>query len=117
MSDPQPRRPRHLLDPDNPRPQRPAQQQGMSITQVQKWVMSVLAFVTIEHLAGGIAVVAILTDPRHVGDRVVLNVLAAVTGVLAVALARAIHAKPVLSPWLLVGLLPGLVGAWLSFAR
>lgn len=110
------RRQRHLIDFDNPQA-RPASGSDMSLTQVQRWVMSVLAFVTIEHLAGGIAVVAIFTDPKHVGARVVLNVLAAVTGVLAVALARAIHAKPVLSPWLLVGLLPGIVGAWLSFGR
>ena len=41
--------------------------------------------------------------------------MAAVTGVMAVVLARAIHSKPLLSPWLLVGLLPGLVGAWFSF--
>ena len=85
------------------------------MTQVQRWVMSVLAFVTVEHLAGGIAVAAIYTDEQHVGARIGLNVMAAVTGVVAVALARAIHAKPLLSPWLLVGLLPGLVGAWLSF--
>ena len=116
MADDVRRRQRHLIDFDNP-PRRPATSSDMSLTQVQRWVMSVLAFVTIEHLAGGIAVAAIFTDPRHVAARVVLNVMAAVTGVVAVALARLIHAKPLLSPWLLVGLLPGIVGAWLSFGR
>jgi hypothetical protein len=110
------RRQRHLIDFDNPRP-RPAPSSGMSLTQVQRWVMSVLAFVTIEHLAAGIAVAAIFTDERHVTARVGLNVMAAVTGVLAVGLFRAIHAKPMLSPWLLVGLLPGLVGAWFTFGH
>ena len=116
MPDPPRRRQRHLIDFDNPAP-RPTASSGMSLTQVQRWVMSTLAFVTVAHLAGGIAVAAIFTDARYVGARIGLNVMAAVTGVLAVVLARAIHAKPPLSPWLLVGLLPGLVGAWFCFGR
>ena len=115
MAEPVRRKPRHLTDFDNPRP---APTSGsMSLSQVQKWVLSALAFVTIEHLAGGIALVAIFTDERHVAARVGLNVIAAVTGVLAVVLVRVIHAKSVLSAWLLVGLLPGLVGAWFCFVR
>ena len=113
-----PRRQRHLLDLDNPRP-RPAPRrtgkESMSLSQVQKWVMSALAFVTIEHLAAGIAIAAIFTSERFVGVRIGLNVMAAVTGVLAVAAARLIHAKSPLSPWLVVGIVPGLVGAWFSF--
>lgn len=115
MEDAPRRRQRHLLDLDNPRPRPTAKSQEMSLTQVQRWVMSVLAFVTIEHLAGGIAVAAVFTDERFVGARIGLNVLAAVTGVLAVVLVRVIHAKSVLTPWLLVGLVPGIVGAWLCF--
>jgi hypothetical protein len=113
VPEPQRRRQRHLIDFDNP----PPPHTETSLTQVQRWVVSVLAFVTVEHLAGGIAVTAIFTDEQHVGARVGLNVMAAVTGVAAVVLARAIHGKPLLSPWLLVGLLPGLVGAWLTFGR
>jgi hypothetical protein len=109
------RKQRHLIDFDNPRPAPSKAASEKSLTQVQRWVASALAFVTVEHLAGGIAVTAIFTDERHVGARVGLNVMAAVTGILAVVLARAIHSKPPLSPWLLVGLLPGLVGAWFTF--
>lgn len=115
MAEPQRRKQRHLIDFDNPRPVQSKAASEKSLTQVQRWVASALAFVTIEHLAGGIAVTAIFTDERHVGARIGLNVMAAVTGILAVAAARAIHSKPLLSPWLLVGLLPGLVGAWFSF--
>jgi branched-subunit amino acid transport protein len=109
------RKQRHLIDFDNPRPVQTKAASEKSLTQVQRWVASALAFVTVEHLAGGIAVSAIFTDERHVGARIGLNVMAAITGILAVVLARAIHLKPALSPWLLVGLLPGLIGAYFTF--
>jgi hypothetical protein len=115
VAEPVRRKPRHLIDFDNPRPA--PTRGGMSLSEVQKWVMSVLAFVTIEHLAGGIVLAAVFTDERHAAARVGLNVMASVTGVLAVLLVRVIHGKPLLSPWLLVGLLPGLVGAWFCFGR
>lgn len=110
------RRQRHLIDFDNPPPRpAPGAKQGMSMNQVQRWVSSALAFVTLEHLAGGIVVAAVFTDDRFLAARVALNVLAAVTGIGAVVLARVIHSKPLVSSWLLVGLIPGLIGAWLCF--
>ena len=115
MPEPQRRKQRHLIDFDNPRPVQSKAASEKSLTQVQRWVASALAFVTVEHLAGGIAVAAIFTDESHRGARIGLNVMAAITGILAVVLARAIHSKPLLSAWLLVGLLPGLVGAYFSF--
>ena len=52
MSDPKPAaRRRHLMDPDNPRP---APSGSMSLSQVQKWVMSVLVVTTILHLVVGL---------------------------------------------------------------
>lgn len=85
----------------------------MSLTRVQQWILSVLAFTVIEHFAAGLAVAAIFADKQDA--RVGLNVLAGVTGVVAVAAFRALQAKSLLSPWLLVGPLPGVVGAWLTF--
>jgi len=85
----------------------------MSITQVQQWVLSVLAFTVIEHFAAGLAVAAIFADAQDA--RVGLNVLAGVTGVMAVLAFRALRAKKLLSAWLLLGPLPGVVGAWLTF--
>lgn len=77
--------------------------------------MSVLLATTLLHFSAGIAVAAVLIDDDRVDARIVLNLLAAVTGVLAVAAARAIHGKKLVSPWLLVGVLPGVVGAFLTF--
>ena len=55
MPDPAPRpRQRHLLDLDNPRPQRSAAEREKSLSRVQRWVMSVLAVTTILHLAAGV---------------------------------------------------------------
>lgn len=107
------RRARHLLDPDDLRP-RPSSG-GMSIGQVQKWVMSVLAVSTIMHLGIGVAVAAYLTDESRLDARIGLNVIAGVIGVTAVCVGRFIHGHGALSWWLLLGPLPGLVGAWFTF--
>jgi hypothetical protein len=85
----------------------------MSLTKVQQWILSVLAFTVIEHFAAGLAVAAVFSDKQDA--RVGLNVLAGVTGVVAVAAFRALHAWPVLSAWLLLGPLPGVVGWYLTF--
>ena len=79
------------------------------------WVASVLVVTTLEHLAGGVVVIAVFTDDARLDARIGLNVIAAVIGCLAVAVARLIHHRNPLSWWLLPGLLPGLVGAWLTF--
>ncbi|HEX5861237.1 MAG TPA: hypothetical protein VFY58_05305 [Nocardioides sp.] len=112
----EPRRRRHLLDPAD---LRGSHQRSIgspaALTNVQRWVMSVLLATTLLHFSAGIAVAAVLIDDDRVDARIVLNLLAAVTGVLAVAAARAIHGKKLVSPWLLVGVLPGVVGAFLTF--
>jgi hypothetical protein len=79
-------------------------------------VMSVLLVTTLLHFSAGIALAAIFMDESEVGGRIVLNVLAALTGVLAVAAGRAIHGKRLVSAWLLLGLVPGVVGAVLTFS-
>jgi hypothetical protein len=117
QQDPTPvRRPRHLLDPNDVHgSHQRSQGNAKSLTSVQRWVISVLAVTTILHLAGGVALVAIFTDDDRLDARIGLNVIAAVIGVLAVAAGMLIHGKRPLSPWLLLGLVPGLVGAWLTF--
>jgi uncharacterized membrane protein YoaK (UPF0700 family) len=112
----EPRRPRHLLDPADLRgSHQRSLGSAQALTSVQRWVMSVLAVTTILHFSAGIAVAAVLTDESRVGARIVLNLLAALTGVLAVAAGRAIHGKGLVSAWLPLGLLPGVVGAVLTF--
>ncbi len=116
MSEPEPKkRPRHLMDPANPRREtiRDTGSGPMHLEPVQKWVLSVLAAVTIGHLSVGLVIAAFYVDDSRAGAQVGLNVIAAAFGVIAVVVFRAIHQKSMLSPWLLLGLVPGIVGIWL----
>jgi hypothetical protein len=109
------KRPRHLMDPANPRREvrRPSDSGPMHLEPVQKWVLSALAFTTIIHLSGGLVVAALYVDEGRTDARVGLNVIAAAFGVVAIAVFRAIHQKKFASPWLLLGVLPGIVGLFL----
>ena len=93
------RRPRHLLDPnDLHRSHQRSQSSQESLTNVQRWVMSILAITTILHLSAGLAIAAVFMDDAKVDARVGLNVIAAIIGVLAVAAFRLIHQKSLLTP-------------------
>ena len=110
------RRPRHLLDPEDlRRSHQRSQGTQESLGNVQKWVMSVLAVTTIGHLAGGVAILAMSMDDATLDARIGLNVVAALIGVVAVATGLMIHGRKPLSWWLLLGLVPGIVGAWFTF--
>jgi hypothetical protein len=107
VSDPtQVRRPRHLMDPDNP--VRPVNDH--SLTRVQRWVLSVLAVTTILHLSAGLVIGAFFLDESKEVSRYGLCVIGGLFGVVAAAVARLIHQKPVASWWLALGLLPGIIG-------
>lgn len=109
-----PRVRRHLMDPASPR--RPSTQKPMSVGQVQKWVLSALAVTTLLHLSAGLILAAIfLDDSRGDPGKIGLNVIAGLIGVGAVAAARGVHQKSVLTPWLVVGFLPCLVGLYLTY--
>ena len=104
----------HLLDLDAPRrvvqdPEKDAR----DLARVQRWVMSVLAVTTILHLVVGLVVAAVMLDGRPLSSQVGLSVIAGAFGAFAVATGRAIHGRRILSPWLLLGLVPTLVGLWL----
>ena len=116
MPDIAPRRARHLLDPDRPRPAR-GSSGAMSTERVQMWVAAALVVTTLGHLAAGIVVGAFYLDASRTGARATLLVFAGLFGVIAVAVARAIHRKPVLSAWVVVGWLPAVIGAYLLFVR
>lgn len=108
-ADPRPVR-RHLMDPGNPRP---TNREPMSIGRVQKWVMSSLAATTILHLAIGLVVAAVFAERRDA--QVALLLIGAASGVIAMVAALLIHQHRLLSPWLLIGLLPSLVGVVVVF--
>ena len=119
MSEPQAqpiKRPRHLMDPANPRREivRSTGPGALSLEPVQKWVLSVLAATTIAHMAVGLVIAAMYVDATRTDAQIGLNVLAAAFGVLTVAVFRAIHQMKLVSAWMLLGLLPGIVGLWLT---
>lgn len=98
------------------RPAPPPTASEESLTRVQRWVASSLATITILHLSAGmIAATYAIDDARpdaHTA-RVGLCIVAGGFGIVAVAAGRAIHGKKLFSPWLLLGLVPTLVGLWL----
>ena len=107
MNDPtRVRRSRHLMDPDNP--VRPVNDH--SLTRVQRWVLSVLAVTTILHLSAGLVIGSFFLDDSATVSRYGLCVIGGLFGVVAAAVARLIHQKPVASWWLALGFLPGVVG-------
>jgi hypothetical protein len=106
---------RQRLEPSRWR--RPAPERHTDITVVQQWVLSSLALVTIEHLATGLVILTAMMDPSRKGDRIGLLINAAAIGILGAVGFRLIHKKRWLSPWILLGTIPSLVGAYLIFWR
>ena len=100
------RRQRHLIDFDAPRQPQPSKH-DISLTTVQMWVMSVLAVSTILHLAGGVLFAAFTVDDETAEVGLILT--SGAFWVAAVVAGRAIHRKPILSPWLALGLVPPIV--------
>jgi hypothetical protein len=101
---------KHLMTPGQPRP---PQRYSTSLGSVQKWVMSTLVATTILHLSAGMVVAAYFSD--RLDARIGLLVISAAFGVMAVEAALLIHKHPPVSWWLLPGLLPALLGAYLMF--
>jgi hypothetical protein len=93
------------MDPANP--QRVVNDRAL--TRVQRWVMSVLAVTTILHMSGGLILAAIVID-ASTPSRVLLCAIGGAFGVIAVAVGLAIHGQKVLTPWLLLGVVPLVAG-------
>lgn len=107
--EPPPRRARHLMDPDAPRQVTSAADLAR-LQRVQRWVLSVLAATTIVHLSAGLVLAAVFIDDDERVSQVGLCLLGGVIGVCAIAAAFAIHRRSLVSPWLALGVLPGVVG-------
>lgn len=85
------------------------------LARVQKWVMSTLAVTTILHLVVGLVVAAVMLDEAPDSSKIGLNVIAGIFGAIAVATGLAIHGRRILSPWLLLGVVPTAIGLVLTF--
>lgn len=105
----------HLLDMNAPRrvvadPEKDAR----DLARVQRWVMSTLAVTTILHLVVGLVVAAVMLDDAPDSSKIGLNVIAGIFGAIAVATGLAIHGRRILSPWLLLGVVPTAIGLVLT---
>jgi hypothetical protein len=100
------------MDPANP----VRQVNDHALTQVQRWVVSVLAVTTILHLSVGLVIGALFLDENAVVSRVGVCIIGGLFGVVAAGVGRLIHQKPIASWWLALGFLPGLVGVLLVAA-
>ena len=101
------------MDPANPRP-RPGRP-GPSLTHVQMWVLSVLAVSTLLHFAAGLVLAAFYVDDDRTDAQIGLLVLAGIFGILSVLAGAAIHRKRLVSGWLVLGLVPAVIGAYFLF--
>ncbi|GAA1919401.1 hypothetical protein [Nocardioides marmoribigeumensis] len=112
-----PPRRRGLLDPDDLRGSHLRSQGTQAdLDRVRRWVLSVLLVSTILHLAAGTAALAAFRDDLSGLGQVVLLGLSACVGVIAVVAGRLIHERRPLSTWLVLGLVPALVGTWLTLS-
>jgi hypothetical protein len=102
------------MDPDAPRPVRDVAQETRRLTRVQKWVISSLVTTTIVHLSVGLVLAAMTLDLPKLSSQIGLNILAAAFGIVAVAAGLAVHGHKLLTWWLLLGTVPGIIGIWLT---
>jgi hypothetical protein len=101
---------KHLMTPGAPRRRNP---ERMSLSRVQRWVLSSLAATTILHLSFGLVVAAAFSE--RLDAQIGLLVIGAAFGVIAFVAALVIHQHRLLSPWLLLGVVPSLLGALYIF--
>ncbi|MDZ5620397.1 hypothetical protein SFC88_06165 [Nocardioides sp. HM23] len=112
---PTPRR-RHLMDPDAPR--KVADPKDLErLQRVQRRVISVLIITTLIHLTVGLVLAAdAISDDRR-DAQVILILLGAAFFVVGIGAVRAINQKPLLTWWMLTGLVPVAAGLWWVVAR
>ncbi len=87
----------------------------MQVERVQRWVMSTLLLTVCALFATGMAILSGTVD--RAGARPGLLIISGAVGLMAMAGMRAINLKRIVTPWLLLGLLPALIVAcyyWLA---
>jgi len=88
----------------------------VEVERVQRWVASALVLTVATLFATGMAILSGIVD--RAGARPGLLIISGVVGLMAMAGIRAINVKRILTPWLLLGLLPAVVvGSYYSLAR
>ena len=79
----------------------------MQVERVQRWVASTLVLTVATLFATGMAILSGTVD--RAGARPGLLTISSVVGLMAMSGVRVINSRRVLSPWLLLGLLPAAV--------
>ena len=102
------KRPRHLMDPDNL--VRPVNDR--SLTNVQRWVFSVLTVFTIAHLVVGILIASI--EVNQLSGKIGLSIISGIFALIAIVVGQVIHKRNPLNPWLLLALVPTGVGLFFA---
>ena len=87
----------------------------MHIERVQHWIISALLLTTALHFAAGLVILAATAD--RPGAQPGLLIIAAFVGVVAMAGVRGVNRLSLLTPWLLLGLLPAAVGWYFQYVR
>lgn len=106
-----PPRRRHLMDPNAPR-KKADPEDLLRLERVQRRVLAALTITTVLHLAVGFIIAADHVDPDRLDAQLGLIAIGTAFGVGGIAATLAILRRPMLSPWLVLGLLPGLAGVW-----
>lgn len=84
----------------------------LSIEQVQRWVVSFLVMAVASFPLGALtAVTASIVDDGRRDDGILLLVVTAAIGVLALGAVRLVHGRTPLSPWSALGAVPAVVAA------
>jgi hypothetical protein len=88
----------------------------VEVERVQRWVASALVLTVATLFATGMAILSGTVD--RAGAKPGLLIISGVVGLMAMAGVRAINVKRILTPWLLLGVLPAVVvGSYYSLTR
>jgi hypothetical protein len=79
----------------------------VQVERVQRWVASALVLTVATLFATGMAILSGTVD--RAGARPGLLAISSVVGLMAMSGVRVVNGRRVLTPWLLLGLLPALV--------
>lgn len=83
----------------------------MHVDKVKTWVATSLIMAVVMLHSVAVAVLG-ATGPDKAGARPGLFVIAAALGVVAIGAARLVHRRPILTPWLVTGVIPAAVVYW-----
>ena len=79
----------------------------LTTEQVQRWVASLLILaVSAFPLGALVAVIRSITDDGRRSDGIILLIVMAVIGIVALGAIRLVHRRPAFAPWILLGALP-----------